>query len=631
MTQTLFVDKTNQTFADALVAHGLAQVAKEVTEQTRTRREKVAIELHDDGGVYRITSSVPLTDERLEAVSTFFPEAYIIRTRKNAKRLPDDLPPQITISWEEERDRRAEYFEIRNGLTQEAKQALRRGEDHPALAALRAARPHKHWDIFRAINPEALIGYNKLMTQWWAIREALPEVLKLLRDLFSQTPNDLDAAIEAWRTLNKEHSWGIDYKTSALQIYNPAQGKGQNRTKADGMLRMDNIRDAFWLVEWLKAVGFYPAALTKRLRGTKDRKTYVLAPREIDLTVHEKVMNAFRESMQRAETAIRSDVLLALRYTQTLLRYSEEHQAQRLKHLLMRVSTPARIVSGFHTAFYKNLGNSAATMNISFIGLPDWIHIRNAQDVKGFLAVLEEHENIVRQFDESHSDDFNLLLRYRDFISASDLSPFLEFATAYADYIISQRERSGGRARQFTTTSLEVLFMNSENLAYSEIIQNEGFQDIAYAIRHSTVTPQWQKIRAAQNRGPKPLYDIRYGLGQQLARKSAYPHEFLAELGDFLQKYNAENGQVRELLARRYPGDLPQAIRFLLRRDVRSDAIDQIIHLVDKFDDSRLICNLLIAYGYARPPRSGPQTEESAMLVTDDEQNSPDTDVDSQT
>ena len=41
-----------------------------------------------------------------------------------------------------------------------------------------------------------------------------------------------------------------------------------------------------WLLEWLKAVGFYHAALTKQMRGAKDRKTYVLAPAEIDLSLY---------------------------------------------------------------------------------------------------------------------------------------------------------------------------------------------------------------------------------------------------------------------------------------------------------------------------------------------------------
>src|SRR5690606_10055171 len=97
--------------------------------------------------------------------------------------------------------------------------------------------------------------------------------------------------------------------------------------------------------------------------------------------------------------------------------------------------------------------------------------------------------------------------------------------------------------RPFTTTTLEILFMNSEDpiLKYSQIVKNEGFQNIAYAIRHSTVIPQGHKAR-----GNRPSVDIRYGLGQQLSRKAAYPQDFLAEITEFIHLYNAENAQLRE-------------------------------------------------------------------------------------
>jgi len=50
-------------------------------------------------------------------------------------------------------------------------------------------------------------------------------------------------------------------------------------------------------------VGFYHTALTKQLRGSKDRKSYVLAPTEVDLEASDKIMDAFRGRMARAEAA----------------------------------------------------------------------------------------------------------------------------------------------------------------------------------------------------------------------------------------------------------------------------------------------------------------------------------------
>jgi len=595
LTQTLFVDKISGTFADPLLAYGLAVVVQNVLERT-TERGQPSVRLSDHGAYYRLDCTPALDDARLAAMTGPYVPAVSIRTRKNAADLPPDLPPQAVVDYEVERDKRAEFFEIRKNLPKDAQVALARGEDHPALAALHGQEPHPDWDIFRAINPSALTGYNKLMTRWWAIQKALPEVLALLRDLFAQTPNDLDAATAAWKKLDKAHGWGIKPETTAAQIYNPSRGKGQNRAKSD-KLTMGNVK-GFWLLEWLKAVGFYHAALTKQLRGVKDRKTYVLAPAEIDLGESDKIMHAFRGRMARAETAIRSDVLASIRYAQAMLDFTRQREGASLKARLLKRKQPRRVVSGFYSAFYKNLGQSVATMNLAFIGLPGWIRVGGEGDIEDALNVLAEHESIVRQFDESHSDAYNLLLLYRDFLSGNDLWPFFDFTTAYSSYLISQRERPGGHARQFSEENLRRLIVNVEP-KLSKILETPGFQNIAYAIRQSTVVAQYRKQQNDRR------YDVRYGLGLELARKANYPAEFIAALSDFLHKYNAENAQVME----NRPGPY--------RRSIQTSDIDDIVALVDEYG-APLICNLLVAYGYARSPRapepaeSGAETEEQA-------------------
>lgn len=585
--QTLFVDKSSGTFADPLLVYGLATVVGDVLKRTSGRDEPTVC-VSDHGVYYRLDCAPALDDARLAAMPRPYVPAVVIRTAKNAAKLPPDLPPQTVVDYKAERDKRAEFFEIRGNLPKEAQIALARGENHPALAALHGKEPHEHWDIFRAINPSALIGYNKLMTRWWAVQEALPQVLTLLRDLFVQTPNDLAAAVAAWKELDKAHGWEIKAGTTAGQIYNPSQGKGQNRAKAD-KLQMDNIKGAFWPLEWLKAVGFYYAALTKQLRGTKDRKTYVLAPAEIDLEESNYIMHAFQGRMARAETAVRSDVLASIRYTQAMLDFTRQRQGASLQARLFQHRQPSRVVSGFYSAFYKNLGNAVATMNLSFIGLPNWIRVEKESDIEDALNVLAEHEAIVRQFDESHSDAYNLLLLYRDFLSGNDLWPFFGFTTAYSSYIISQRERSGGRARQFSEENLRRLIVNVEP-RLSKILETTGFQNIAYAIRQSTVVAQYRKGQGDRR------YDVRYGLGLELARKANYPDEFIAALGDFLHKYNAENAQVMENRSGPY------------RRSIQTSDIDDIVALVDEHR-APLVCSLLVAYGYARSPRKADSTE----------------------
>jgi hypothetical protein len=243
------------------------------------------------------------------------------------------------------------------------------------------------------------------------------------------------------------------------------------------------------------------------------------------------------------------------------------------------------------------MGNAVATMNLSFIGLPGWVQVQSESEVEGALNMLAEHEAIVRQFDESHSDAYSLLLRYRDFLSGSDLWPFFDFAVAYSGYLIGQRERSGGRARQFSEENLGRLIVNTEP-KLSKILDTPGFQNIAYAIRQSTVVAQYRKGQGNRR------YDVRYGLGQELARKANYPADFVAALSDFLHKYNAENAQVME----NRPGPY--------RRSIQTSDIDDIVALIDEYD-APLVCNLLVAYGYARSPRAIEPGAEDQTLETE--------------
>ena len=120
---------------------------------------------------------------------------------------------------------------------------------------------------------------------------------------------------------------------------------------------------------------------------------------------------------------------------------------------------------------------------------------------------------------------------------------------------------------------------------FAPILESEGFRNFAYAIRHSTVIPQSRKAR-----GLDTLYDIRYGLGEELKRKATVKEEFIAALMNFAQSYNRENAQVLESRGQQ------------MRRDLRTSDIDDMIRLVDEYG-SEVVAHLLVAYGYAREPR----------------------------
>lgn len=139
------------------------------------------------------------------------------------------------------------------------------------------------------------------------------------------------------------------------------------------------------------------------------------------------------------------------------------------------------------------------------------------------------------------------------------------------------------------------------NTNISEILDGSGFKKVAYAIRHSTVIPQYWK--GAKKRGEtkdESPYEVRYGLGAEFKRKSVVTEEFLVALTSFMQSYSQENSQVLEGLKENDPRQK------YLRKDLRTPDIKEIAHWVDKYG-SELVAKLLVAYGYAREPREDNQ------------------------
>lgn len=573
-----FIDKATGTFADELVAAGWVRLlhayfaAVELVPQ---------IAQEDCGGYYKITCNPPLNHDDLTTFSDFISPAPFLQTGKNAKKIPADLPhtPTVWVGYDEEKQQRADYFEWFKKLPKEAKRALfAEGRDVPELESA-PPTPHRDWDVFRAINPSALTNYNSLLSQWYVAREQSGLVLQLLCDLFRQSPNDVVGVRKQWVVLAKQFGWKLK-DASASQLYNPSQGKGVNKIMPNGA-GAGNMKE-FWLLAYLKAVGFYEMALTRTMAGGGDRKTYVLAPGRVETQPHRVIMDKFRKNMTGGLTAIKADIFVVINYLKALLDYQETETVQ---HSAARFFTqlgvrPRDVVRGFHVAFYKDMGNAVALMNLAFLNLPGWVEVKTQTDISTFKAILEEHHEIARLLREDRGEEITLLQSYRDFIVADHLAPFFEFTNGYSSHIISQREKRGGYAPAFTIHNLRRLIMSSEP-NYSEILDSPGFQNVAYAIRQSTVTAQYRKKEGDRR------YTVRYGLGQDLVRKSQYKKEFLSELGEFMFKFNAENAQVMENRSGPY------------RRSLNRQDVADVVALTDKFG-SDLVCKLLVAFGYAR-------------------------------
>jgi hypothetical protein len=227
--------------------------------------------------------------------------------------------------------------------------------------------------------------------------------------------------------------------------------------------------------------------------------------------------------------------------------------------------------------------------------------------------MIKEHLNIVRSLEEERSEGYQLLQHYRDFLSAHDFTAFFEFTAKYPNYLLNALSKEHFWVKPLSITNLRRLLMNNQK-ELTPIIESEGFQNIARAIRQSTVSLQYQTIAAKKQKKPKPPYDIRYGLGQELRRRANYPDEFIQALGDFLHSFNAENARAAENAS---TTELSGQSR---RKSVREDDITQIVQLIDEHGP-QTVCHLLLAFGYALVSRDDTPTNDTTTSTDTEKEN----------
>ena len=595
---TYYVDKATDTFADVLLAYGVASLLERLLQENVG---EVTVRVQDAGSVYAVSLEDSI-QKGFEEIAWFCDLPFI---QAGKKRPPEQWKGEV-VDYQAERERRREYRAAREKLPKAAQRPGATGDEFPELAALNSLAPRPDLEFLELINQmKAMDVYSKVLSAWSECGTCFPEFMRLLLSLFAITPNDVGAAGKQWKALNKKHDIGLQ-RVTPVQALNPAMGKGINRPKADGP--QPGNPHSFWPLEFLKFWGMRRAGVPRIIRSARptagrppqDRKTYVLRPVNITLDTHDKVYGAFNRVMW-SNTAVKMDAIAALRYTEAFL---DQWLAGQLADVRWG-EEPGDYVAGMGMALYKDMGSAHALLNLSEINLPRWMKVQNEAQGRAYRKMLEEHRQVVETLEEKNADEYRLLQLYRDFLSGHDLKPFFKFAEGYAQVTMSRIEK-GRWVPRFTTKNLEVLIMGN-NAKLKPVLDSRGFQHIATAIRLSTVIPQY--FKAKNKKGP---YDIRYGLGAELLRQAAYPDRFIQALSDFIYDYNRETMQVYE----RYKGDPP-----VRRPQVTTEDIQEIVRLIDDYG-SQTVANLLVAFGYAREPREAEdlETEHREEEIAEEEE-----------
>jgi hypothetical protein len=617
---TFYVNTSNNTSADTLLALGWADLLDEVC--TQLGMPGTTIFIQRKGGLYKVTLSAELRAEQLTS-DQHIPLLDPLKSAKQDERqAKKGRTLQDSFDYERERAKQRLRAEQRKQLAPylRAPEAVLRHEQELARMLENAPQPRPELEHYQAINVLKVADtFNDLVLNWQSLSASQQwQAICLLFTLFSQEENNITAAHKAWDKLAKEQ--GITFKSTvtAVQVINPTTGKGSNTPKGNRLT--SGGLDSFWLLELLKFKGFMLGAAPYMLRGSKDRKTYVLQPTGVALHTLKHMMQQFRQICW-SSTAVKQDVLAILRLAQVLVEHRRTELTSRQGLEEWEPGPLVSTASGFDVTFYKDMGSAHATMNVSTINIPTWLPpIRTLKDTEAVDALLEEHVYIIRRIEgyqgKEGNDEFELLRIYRDFLSGHDLLPFWKFATLYGCYLFRQRDHEKDVRRwlpQLTKKGLDFLVMLQQKQHLTAIINNSGFQHIASAIREATVRAQ--RRRSQEN---DTTYEVRYGLGQELIRKARYRDEFMKALSEFLFLYNAETAREEEKLANKLKRRL-EAKDYRdhkLRYPVTTADIEQLTHLLDDYP-TELVATMLISYGYAR--LEARQAEEAGTEIAEPE------------
>jgi hypothetical protein len=598
-----FVDRESGTYSDTCAAFGLAHLLSRALQDTGRSPQ---VSLKDYGTTYLLELGTPMTADIVDQAK--YP-AELLRVIQNEQ--ANDGPPNYPLG---------EYIALLRSKT-----AAADGEADTEQAAQRELP-----DDFNVLGlVEQLQGdglLNRLAEQLWKYRQHYPAFLRIALSVYTDTPNRLREGRDefaSWRHVNKANDFQRD--DSLLAVFSPAWQKSINRAKPDSAENKN--QDGFWLPEYLKMVGMPKCALVVSVRsgnskfGDEDKKVYALAPVTVDLQTHTSVMKAFRRGIYRS-SSIRADITVLLNYTEEFLSYIQ-HVGQK-----QRFGKVSHAVSGFYCAYFKKSSKQRSALsltNLPFLQLPAWVRFRNdvptGEEIGVYQSTIEHQREVLFYrynesgkfedfLDESKSEGHELLRCYREFLSASSLAAILDFFAGFAALVMQQasKQKPGQPStyKQFNLTEVRRLILLMEPTLH-DIIDDQGFQAVARAVRLCTVTAQWLKATKKK----KPQHEIRYGLAQELKRKAPFKDEFTAAIMEFINTYQTENARYKE----RGGSNIHQVTTTHVRR---------LANLIDLCPggSAEPVASLLLAYGYAFDDSRSEQEEEQEATdsTTDDSQ-----------
>ncbi len=599
MLNALYVPKQYNTYADVFLMLGLAKIASAALSQTQ---QPAQIQLIDIGPNYKLKFNKTINLETIAKLNYSNPFTPVCGKNTDRKDIPAETPIFETV---EHSDRRKLYrnYQYQTGSKKEWNEEVPKPPDPRTqngviLTAMRHDRNH-----------------NGLWLKSWKLKDSYGGLIGAILEAFSQENTvTIETVTQQVANLFKQRAGGkFPSQDSAVKIYFPTSVQGVNRTKADK--NTFDPQKADWLPLWLIACGLFEYGICERVKiadNVYDWRLVALEPKDISFQKYREILDTVRQYNPPGggHGIARFDAELVLKFCKELLNNHEAQAKGQPENECDFFGPVNNFISGFSGSHFNSKGQVYGVKEIFKLGLPGWIQPDNYNELVDYLQVIEEHLSVLSSLssEENHSE---LLSAYRDFITGPSLYNFFLFQRIYADYITKRLADSNKKPpRLFTVTGLNLMTKKEPN--FSAITKDPSFLRIAKALNQATVHAG--KIQTKE--GSLELdWQRQYGLAQQLSTQAGSKSEFIRAITEFLGKYEAENLRLLEQYLKQK--------KQLKRIWPKKEDLDRLIELVEEFDTG-LVANLLIAYGYAKWPKSeqkipGDNTETEPKTAGDTE------------
>lgn len=562
--------KQSGTYAETIEAFGLAILLNEILQRSETTGIRITIE--DKQSYFSVVSNKEITTEILQKISYFPIIKFLIKDTETI--IPEDVSINQCFDYptqKAEQDKYKEEFNrinnnpdlsadekkiARNKLTQQKNDAFGLSID-------------AEYDIYKELKQNPYASYMKLYENFHANKNDFTALLTNILSYYANTEIQN----------NKVNL--VDKSPTSQQLINPYQGKGLNKLKANNV-SMSNLK-SFWITETMKISGALQMMAIQYVKvgSSYDLKVYVPEFKQIQLTKAKNIFKEFKRYL-KSTTPIKLDIVNIIDLTIRFIILTPEYQKGKIKNT----------IKGLHTVYQKDLGQNKAVANIAFINTPDFIVYSNKDESKEWIDILKTQKNLINSIEETGNSTQGLQ-NYRNFLNSNgerSLDYFHSFIRWYAIYLMQSLDNDKYYIKPFETETLNKFYnnMDKQNLNLKEIIENEGFQAIAKAIRKSTVTLQYTP---KENR----KFDIRYGLAQQLQNKSKSTEDLATFIGEFIGTYNAETARYVEKSNKAIKTNVKDK---KIRANVKNEELMQFYSLLDK-KPAKLIGALLSSYGFS--------------------------------